>query len=67
LGGKHELHWIPELLDAIIRSDQASPPGRQFSGAFVGMACQDMAGTGLHGDFDWFDCVERDYRADLAA
>jgi xylan 1,4-beta-xylosidase len=26
-----------------------------FTGAFVGMACQDPAGTARPADFDWFD------------
>jgi xylan 1,4-beta-xylosidase len=58
-----EIRWLPELFDASILSDEASLPGMaNFTGAFVGMACQDMAGTGLHADFDWFDYAERDYR-----
>jgi xylan 1,4-beta-xylosidase len=28
------------------------------------MACQDMAGTGRPADFDYFEYVERAYRAD---
>ena len=33
--------------DASILSDEAQTPGTpNFTGAFVGMACQDMAGTG---------------------
>ena len=40
--------------DASILSDEhAMPVG--FTGNFVGMACQDMSGTGLHADFDWFE------------
>ena len=35
-----------------------------FTGAFVGMACQDMAGTALPADFDWFEYRERDYLID---
>ena len=35
-----------------------------FTGAFVGMACQDMSGAGDHADFDWFEYVERPYRVD---
>jgi len=50
--------WIvlPELFDASILSDEASAPGMpNFTGAFVGMACQDMAGTRQPADFDWFE------------
>lgn len=57
--------WLPEQFDASILSDEATQPGLpNFTGAFVGMACQDMSGTGLPADFDWFDYRERAYRAD---
>ena len=56
---------LPQLFDASILSDEASAPGRpNFTGAFVGIACQDMAGTALHADFDWFEYRERDFKAD---
>jgi len=58
-------NWIPQLFDASILSDEASAPGRpNFTGAFVGMACQDMSGTALAADFDWFEYRERAYGAD---
>ena len=61
IGGEGGVNWLPDLFDASILSDEASLPGlANFTGAFVGMACQDMAGTGHHADFDWFDYVERD-------
>lgn len=57
--------WLPQQFDASILSDEASAPGQpNFTGAFVGMACQDMAGTGLHADFDYFDYRERTYTVD---
>jgi len=57
--------WLPEIFDASILSDEATGPGQpNFTGAFVGMACQDMSGAALHADFDWFDYRERDYVAD---
>lgn len=57
--------WLPEQFDASILSDEASAPGLpNFTGAFIGMACQDMSGAGLPADFDWFDYRERDYAAD---
>ena len=60
--------WLPEQFDASILSDEASTPGQpNFTGAFVGMACQDMSGAGLHADFDWFDYRERDFSPDPAA
>lgn len=52
--------WLPQLFDASILSDEATSPGApNFTGAFVGMACQDMAGTRAVADFDWFDYRER--------
>jgi len=54
--------WLPEQFDASVLSDEASAPGLpNFTGAFVGMACQDLAGTGRPADFDWFDYRERDF------
>lgn len=59
--------WLSRTFDASILSDEATSPGApNFTGAFIGMACQDMAGSGLSADFDWFDYQERDYRADLS-
>lgn len=58
-------NWIPLPFDASVLSDEASAPGRpNFTGAFVGMACQDMSGSGLAADFDYFEYRERAYRAD---
>ncbi|MEJ1970337.1 MAG: hypothetical protein WDN03_17170 [Rhizomicrobium sp.] len=54
---------LPEVFDASILSDEAAAPGTpNFTGAFVGMAAQDMAGTALPADFDWFEYRERTYR-----
>lgn len=55
--------WLPEQFDASILSDEASAPGLpNFTGAFVGMACQDLAGTACPADFDYFEYRERDYK-----
>jgi xylan 1,4-beta-xylosidase len=60
--------WLPDQFDASILSDEASAPGLpNFTGAFVGVACQDTAGTRRPADFDWFDYEERDYRIDPTA
>jgi xylan 1,4-beta-xylosidase len=65
-GGAWE--WLPQQFDASILSDEASAPGMpNFTGAFVGMACQDLAGTGMPADFDWFEYRERSYVADVCA
>ena len=48
--------WLPQQFDASILSDEATAPGLpNFTGAFVGMACQDMAGTAMPADFDYFE------------
>ncbi len=63
LGDDAEWQWLPQQFDASILSDEASAPGLpNFTGAFVGLACQDLSGTAHPADFDSFDYVERDYR-----
>lgn len=63
-----EWRWLPEQFDASILSDEASQPGLpNFTGAFVGMACQDLSGEGRPADFDWFDYRERPFTPDPAA
>lgn len=58
--------WLPQQFDASILSDEAAAPGTpNFTGAFVGVACQDMAGTARAADFDWFEYEEREYRPKL--
>src|SRR5262249_26870495 len=62
LAGSTEWQWIYQQFDASILSDEASMPGApNFTGAFVGMACQDLAGTARPADFDWFDYREREF------
>jgi xylan 1,4-beta-xylosidase len=57
-------HWLPQIFDASILSDEATAPGLpNFTGAFVGMCCQDLAGTRMPADFDYFELVEREYRS----
>jgi xylan 1,4-beta-xylosidase len=59
-------NWLPELFDASILSDEATVPGApNFTGAFVGMACQDMSGQARAADFDYFEYREREYQAAL--
>jgi xylan 1,4-beta-xylosidase len=63
-GVDRDWRWLPQHFDASILSDEASMPGLpNFTGAFVGVACQDMAGTGRPADFDWFEYRERAYVA----
>ena len=58
---KDEKEWIKigPTLDASILSDEHTKPAR-FTGAFVGLCCQDHTGNGLPADFDFFEYVERD-------
>jgi xylan 1,4-beta-xylosidase len=58
--------WLPGPLDASALSDEASLPGNpNFTGAFVGMCCQDMTGSRRPADFDFFEYREREYKASL--
>jgi xylan 1,4-beta-xylosidase len=57
--------WIAvgPVLDGSMLSDEHAANDRErfhaaFTGAFVGMACQDLSGQGIHADFDWFEYVE---------
>ena len=60
--------WIPQLFDASILSDEAGRPCHpNFTGAFVGVCCQDLAGTRGPADFEYFDYSDRDYRVEPAA
>jgi xylan 1,4-beta-xylosidase len=64
--GGDEWQWLPEQFDASILSDEAGPPtAPNFTGAFVGMCCQDLAGTGHPADFDYFEYREREFSATL--
>lgn len=58
-----EWHWLAEQFDASVLSDEAAAPGTpNFTGAFVGMCCQDLAGTCRPADFDYFEYREREFR-----
>ena len=59
-----EWRWLPQTFDASILSDEATAPGSaHFTGAFIGVACQDMSGAAHPADFDFFEYKERDYCA----
>jgi xylan 1,4-beta-xylosidase len=54
-----EWNWLPETFDTSILSDEATAPGLpNFTGAFAGMACQDLSGTARPADFFWFEYQE---------
>jgi xylan 1,4-beta-xylosidase len=55
--------WLPQQFDASILADEATAPGQpSFTGAFIGMTCQDTSGTALTADFDYFEYRDRSYR-----
>lgn len=54
-------NWSPvgELLDYSLLCDEVGKgEGANFTGAFVGMCCQDSSGSGLPADFRFFDYRE---------
>lgn len=51
------LSAIGPAFDASVLSDEHCREGR-FTGAFVGLCCQDLTGGRQHADFDWFDYEE---------
>ncbi len=65
-GVDNDWRWLAQQFDASILSDEASLPGfPNFTGAFVGMACQDLAGTLWPADFDFFEYQERTFRTNI--
>jgi xylan 1,4-beta-xylosidase len=63
-GSDNDWRWLTQQFDASILSDEATAPGLpNFTGAFVGMACQDLAGTLKPADFDFFEYGERTFCA----
>ena len=58
--GYSEKDWqeIGPLINASFLSDEACDEG-WFTGAMIGICCQDMTGFGRYADFDWFEvkCV----------
>ncbi|HUP03441.1 MAG TPA: family 43 glycosylhydrolase, partial [Bryobacteraceae bacterium] len=65
--GSERWRWLPGMWDASILSDESGPAGPpNFTGAFVGMACQDLRGSLRPADFDYFAYRERDFLADAA-
>jgi len=49
---------IASTLDAAILSDENCKSWWGFTGAFVGICCQDMTGQRIHADFDYFEYIE---------
>lgn len=66
--GDSDWRWLPQIFDSGILSDEAGPSyNPNFTGAFLGMCCQDPAGTRRPADFDWFEYRERSYLVDPRA
>jgi xylan 1,4-beta-xylosidase len=64
-GADADWKWLSQQFDASILSDEATAPGApNFTGAFVGMACQDTSGTLKPADFDFFEYRERSFCED---
>ena len=56
-------HEVPVVLDQSLLSDEAGMgDGEQFTGAFVGMTCNDLTGARKHADFDFFSYRGNDTR-----
>lgn len=57
---KDEKDWVKlgPVLDASKLSDEYCSEG-WFTGAFVGLCCQDLSGSRKHADFDYFEYIER--------
>lgn len=50
---------VPVVLDnSLIADEVGRGEGASFTGAFIGMCCQDLAGTRLPADFDFFEYLE---------
>jgi xylan 1,4-beta-xylosidase len=65
LDGK-DWNWLPGPLDASLLSDETGPVGNpNFTGCFVGMCCQDLAGARRRADFDYFYYRGREYLPDV--
>lgn len=45
---------VGKEFDALTLSDEYQRDGANYTGTFIGMCCQDMTGSHLHADFDWF-------------
>lgn len=52
--GEDNYEEIGPVFDASILSDEACQEG-WFTGAMVGICCQDLTGFGTYGDFDYFE------------
>jgi len=48
----------PELDYSLLCDEVGKGEGANFTGTFLGMCCQDVAGTALHADFRWFSYQE---------
>lgn len=56
---KDQWNPIGKVYDASVLSDDAIIGSSAFTGAFVGVTCQDISGVNKHADFDYFSYVEK--------
>ena len=60
VGDAGEWEWLDETFAEDLLSDEATIAGLpNFTGTFVGMACQDVSGAGKPADFGYFHYMER--------
>lgn len=55
--GDDWMRFGPDLDSTVLSDDYGG--GDRFTGAFVGICCQDVSGTRRPADFDWFEYAER--------
>jgi xylan 1,4-beta-xylosidase len=58
--------WLPQQFDASISQTRPARRGCRTYRRVCRMACQDLAGTAIPADFDWFEYREREYVVDVS-
>jgi len=53
------------LNHSLISDEAGRGAGASFTGAFVGMCCQDLSGQNCPADFDYFQYTEEKFDADI--
>ena len=58
IDGKNWNRLPPVLNQSLISDEAGKGEGASFTGAFIGMACQDISGQDCAADFDYFEYIE---------
>ncbi|MGB8455126.1 MAG: glycoside hydrolase family 43 protein [Anaerocolumna sp.] len=58
-GDEKEWRKAGTVFDASVLSDEYTEPSR-FTGAFIGICCQDLSGQRKSADFDYFEYIEKE-------